>query len=120
MLRTFTCIVCPNGCEIQVELEGKEIQSITGHTCDKGKEYVTQELTAPKRSVTSSVTVTGGELPLASVRTDGTIPKERIFDAMTEIRKVSLTAPVKAGDVVIADVLGLGVDVIVTKSVEAV
>ena len=61
----------------------------------------------------------GGDLPLASVRLSGVIPKDRIFDVMAEIRKVEVTAPVHEGDVVIADVLGLGVDVIVTKDVEA-
>lgn len=46
------------------------------------------------------------------------IPKARIFDVMAEIRKQKLTAPVKAGEVVIENVLGLGSNVIVTKSVE--
>ncbi len=120
MLREFTCIVCPNGCEIQVEYTDKKIEKITGNLCEKGQDYVTQEMTAPRRSVTSSVVVHGGELPLASVRTNGTIPKERIFDAMAEIRKVSLNAPVTAGTVVIEDLLGTGCQVLVTKSVKAV
>ena len=30
MLREFTCIICPNGCEIQAELSGETIASITG------------------------------------------------------------------------------------------
>ncbi|MBQ0001740.1 MAG: DUF1667 domain-containing protein [Clostridiales bacterium] len=117
MTKDFTCIICPNGCEIRAELQDNKIISITGNTCDKGADYVTQELTAPKRTVTSSVTVLNGELPLASVRTSGPVPKERIFDVMAEIRKVSLTAPVEAGTVVISDVLGCGCDVIVTKAV---
>lgn len=117
MLREYTCIICPNGCEIQVNMNGQTIENITGNLCDKGKEYVTQELTAPKRTVTSSVSVKNGELPLASVRTSAPIPKERIFDAMKEIRRISLEAPVEAGQVVIADLLGYGCDVIITKTV---
>lgn len=117
MLKEFTCIICPNGCEIQVDVNGKEIGKIAGNLCEKGAEYVTQELTAPKRTVTSSVTVLGGELPLASVRTTAPIPKERIFDAMKEIRKVSVKAPVAAGDVVISNLLGFSCDVIVTKTI---
>lgn len=117
MLKEFTCIICPNGCEIQVDAEGQAIKSIFGNLCDKGKEYVTQELTAPKRTVTSSVTVLDGELPLASVRTTAPIPKERIFDAMQEIRKVTVTAPVYAGQVVLSDLLGYECNVIITKTV---
>ena len=119
MLREFTCIMCPQGCDITVELEDGAIASVTGNRCPKGAAYVTQEIENPMRNIASSVLVTGGELPLASVRLSGAIPKGRIFDVMAEIRGVTLRAPVHEGDVAIADVLGLGVDVIVTKDVEA-
>ena len=119
MLREFTCIMCPQGCDISVELEGKTIKGISGNKCPKGEAYVTQEIENPMRNIATSVLVNGGDLPLASVRLSGVIPKDRIFDVMAEIRKVEVPAPVHEGDVVIADVLGLGVDVIVTKDVEA-
>ena len=47
MKRTFTCIVCPNGCEIEAEYEGTQVLSVTGNLCPKGKSYVTQELVGP-------------------------------------------------------------------------
>ena len=108
MLREFTCIMCPQGCDIKVELEDGAIKSVTGNTCPKGEAYVTQEIQNPMRNIASSVLVTGGELPLASVRLSGVIPKDRIFDVMGKIREVVLAAPVHEGDVAIADVLGLG------------
>lgn len=117
MLREFTCIVCPNGCEIQAEIEDGKVLSVTGATCKRGEEYVNQEITAPKRTIASSVTVLSGTLPLASVRTDKAIPKEKIFDVMAEIKKVTVQAPVKTGQVVLADVLGTGSNVIITKDV---
>jgi Uncharacterized protein with conserved CXXC pairs len=117
MLREFTCIICPNGCEIQAQLENGVLTSMTGHTCPKGEAYVRQELTDPRRNIATSVRVQGGELPLASVRLTNPIPKDRIFDAMAEIRGISLKAPVEAGTVVIAQILGYESDVIVTKSV---
>jgi len=120
MLKEFTCIVCPNGCDIQVTLEEDgTIASITGAGCKGGVNYVKQELSDPRRTIASSVSVTGGELLLASVRLDRPVPKNRIFDVMAEIRKVSLTAPVHAGDIVIRNVLDLGSDVIATKDVAA-
>lgn len=122
MLRTFTCIMCPQGCDITAELgenQGKqEILSVRGNKCPKGKAYVTQEIIAPMRNIATSVLVTGGELPLASVRLTKPIPKDRIFDVMAEIRKVHLTAPVEEGEVVISNVLGLESDVILTRSVD--
>ena len=117
MLREYTCIICPNGCEIEAEIEGGEIRSIEGAACPKGADYVRQELTDPRRNIATSVLVRGGILPLASVRLTKAIPKDRIFDAMAEIKKVTLTAPVEAGTVVIENLMGFGSDVIVTKAV---
>ena len=118
MLRTFTCIMCPQGCEITAE--GSEAPySITGNKCKRGYEYVEQELVNPMRNIATSILVEGGEMPLASVRLSAPIPKAKIFDVMNEIRKVKRTAPVHEGEVVIENVLGLGSNVIVTRTVEA-
>ena len=118
MKRTFTCIVCPNGCEVEAEYEGTQVLSVAGNLCPKGKAYVTQELVDPRRTIATSVPVADGAMPLASVRLTRAIPKDRIFDVMDEINRQALTAPVKIGDVVVKDILGLGSDVIVTKNVE--
>ena len=118
MKRTFTCIVCPNGCEIEAEYEGTQVLSVTGNLCPKGKSYVTQELVDPRRTIATSVRVLNGTLPLASVRLTSPVPKDRIFDVMTDIYRQTLSAPVSIGDVVIRDILGLGSDVIVTKNIE--
>ncbi len=125
MNRTLTCIVCPNGCDLSVRYTTADdgtitVQEVTGNTCPRGEQYAQQELIAPMRTIASSCTVTGGELPVVSVRLNNPIPKARIFDVCSEIQKVRLEAPVHIGDVVIADVLGLGSDVIVTKNVEKV
>ena len=112
MLKEFTCIICPNGCEIEAEIADGKILSLEGAACPKGEAYVRQELTDPQRNIATSVLVRGGVLPLASV------PKARIFDVMEEIRKITVDAPVKAGTVLVKGVLGYDSDVIVTKSVE--
>ena len=36
MKKQFTCIVCPNGCEIEAEVENGQVISVTGHTCPRG------------------------------------------------------------------------------------
>lgn len=117
MTREFTCIICPNGCDITAEYEGTQVAKITGATCPKGEDYVRQELTDPQRNIATSVPVEGGELPLTSVRLNRPIPKARIFPVMEAIRTVKLQAPVAIGQVALADVCGLGADVIVTKNV---
>lgn len=126
MTREFTCIMCPNGCVIDVEYEPAAsaedvpvIGTIQGNLCPRGVDYVRQELIDPRRTISTSILVEGGELPLVSVRLTSPIPKNRIMDAMAEIRRYKVTAPVKAGTVVIHNLFGLGSDVIVTKTVEA-
>ena len=52
-----------------------------------------------------------------SVRTRGDVPKERVLDVARALCRVHLMAPVHAGDVVIPNVLGTGVDVVATRSV---
>lgn len=119
MMREYTCIICPNGCGIEAEIEGKEIRSLTGALCKRGMEYVRQELTDPRRTIATSVLVDGGELPLASVRLTDPIPKNMIFEAMEEIKKLRVEAPVKAGTILLSDILGTGSHVVVTKNVPA-
>ena len=119
MKRTFTCIVCPNGCEIDTEYEGTNVISVSGNLCPKGRSYVVQELTDPRRTIASSIRITGGELPLASVRLTQSVPKDRIFDVMNAINQVECPAPVSIGQVILPNVLGLGSDVIITKNVKA-
>lgn len=53
------------------------------------------------------------------MKTNGDIPKGKIYDIMDELTKVTAKAPVNVGDVVIKDVLGLGVDIVATKKVTA-
>ena len=117
MKRTFTCTVCPNGCEIEAEYEGAQVRAVTGNLCPRGRDYVTQELVDPRRTIASSVRVADGSMPLASVRLTAPIPKDRIFDAMAQINAQTLDAPVAIGDVVISRLLGLDCDVIVTRNV---
>ena len=117
--RELTCIGCPMGCQITVELEGTEILSVKGNTCAIGDKYARNEVIHPERTVTSTVVVDGGDKPRCSVKTAGNIPKDKIFQCMDEINKVRAQAPLKIGDVVIKDVCGTGVDVIVTKNCES-
>ncbi|HWQ78349.1 MAG TPA: DUF1667 domain-containing protein [Anaerovoracaceae bacterium] len=106
-VKTITCILCPNGCEITYDL--------TGGMCEKGPGYVKNEILNPKRTLTSSVRVTGGAISLASVKTTGFIPKEKLRDAMELISALAVEAPVKPGQVIRKDFIEEGVDLVATK-----
>lgn len=93
------------------------VDSVSGAKCKRGIDYANQEILDPKRNIASSVKVNGGELPLVSVRLTGLIPKNRIFDAIEEIKKLEVDAPVKVGQILINNVFGLRVDLIATKNI---
>ena len=54
---------------------------------------------------------------MLSVKSASELPKERIFEFMDIINKTSVTAPVKTGDVIVADIGGTGIDIVATKSI---
>lgn len=113
--REFVCIGCPLGCNVTVETEGSEIRSIVGNTCPRGADYVTKELTDPRRIVTSLVRVKGGELPVVSVKTEADIPKDKIKECIEVLKDIELQAPVRMGETVAEDVCGTGVRVVATR-----
>ena len=77
--RNLTCIGCPMGCALEVEMNGEEVVSVTGNTCKKGAEYAAKEVKDPTRIVTSTVRVKDGSMPVVSVKTAKDIPKGKIF-----------------------------------------
>ncbi|MDO4552841.1 MAG: DUF1667 domain-containing protein [Bacillota bacterium] len=119
-----TCILCPNGCAVTVSsrqdpLSGAWLPTaVSGNLCGRGEAYAKQELTAPRRTLTSSVAVDGGALPLASVRLTKAVPRERLPEIMEEIRRMRVSAPVRMGQTLAENVRGLGADLICTRNVE--
>lgn len=117
MKKQITCIGCPLGCAITVTMDQGSITEITGYSCTRGDKYARKEVTAPTRIVTSIVKVKGGDLQMLSVKTAADIPKEKIFDCMEAINTITVTAPIKIGDIILKNVCATGVDIVATKDV---
>ena len=107
------------GCALTVEVKDDGSVTVNGNTCPRGEQYGIKEVTAPSRTVTSTVRVTGGDIARVSVKTASDIPKEKITDVMKDIHAASVKAPVSIGDVIVKNAAGTGVDVIATKNVAA-
>ncbi|MEA4896120.1 MAG: DUF1667 domain-containing protein [Oscillospiraceae bacterium] len=118
--KELTCIGCPMGCLVTIELEDGAIGEITGNSCPHGREYAVKELTHPERTLTSTVPVDGGKLCMVPVKTAGDIPKDKIFEAMAQVHALRLKAPVEAGKVVLKDIAGTGISLITTRAVGSV
>ena len=115
MTRDMTCIICPRGCALKVEINGDNI-TVTGNSCPKGRQYAIDECTNPTRTVTSSVRVENREDTMVSVKTASLVPKDKIFEVMRLIRAKSVCAPVGIGDIIIKDVFGT--NIVATKNIE--
>ena len=119
MIRELTCIVCPKGCQLKVELDGKKVVNVEGYTCKRGLDYAQKELTRPERTVTSTVRVAGAQAKVVSVRTATDVPKDAIFTVMEAVNAILAQAPIAIGDVLCENIAGTGVALIATKAVKA-
>jgi CxxC motif-containing protein len=113
-MRELICITCPRGCHLQVDEEHG--CAVTGNACPRGEAYGKAELLHPVRVVTSTVRIQGAAIPRLPVKTDRPLPKEKMFACMDLINTITARAPVEAGDVLAAHILGTDVNLIATKS----
>lgn len=117
MTKNLTCIECPQSCSLRAEIENRRVVRVEGGKCPKGKDYAVSEIENPGRILTSTVLGEGLALKMIPVRTDRPIPKDRVLEAAVEIRKIKLKRPVKIGEIIFADLLGLGVNLIASRSI---
>ncbi len=113
--KDIRCIVCPTGCLVHVENVNGEL-IIEGHSCKRGEEYAREEFIAPKRILTTTMRVENGFLPLIPVRSNFPLPKEKLKETLKEIAKTVVKAPIKMGDILIQNVVGLDVDIIASRN----
>ena len=114
---TFTCIICPIGCKLRALVKDNNIISVEGNRCPRGTVYAQNEIN-PKRTLITVIKVKGGNLPVVSVKSSEPIPKSLIPKAMKALSEVTVQAPIKVGDIVIQNLLDLGVNIVATRNVE--
>lgn len=110
----LTCIVCPRGCHLVVD----DNLNVTGNSCPRGAVYGKQEVSHPVRTLTSTVKIEGSRfLDVCPVKTDTTIPKEKLFEAMAEVNKVTAHTPIHIGDVLIPHIAGTDANLVSTREI---
>jgi CxxC motif-containing protein len=117
MIKTITCIECPVGCALSVDIENCRVIKVSGNKCPKGEPYAASEVENPLRILTSAVLSRNLPLKMVPVRTDKPIPKSRIMEAMAEVKKIKVNKSLKVGETVAANFLGLDVNLIATRDV---
>ncbi len=141
-MRALTCIVCPIGCALTVEETVDGGLNVTGNRCPRGAVYAQEEIIAPKRVVTATIRLgppgvcrdegdNGDRAQSNRMRRHGMCdprrlpvksslpcPKERINELLADIYATKIDAPVKRGDLVIADWKGSGIDVVAVRALD--
>ena len=116
--KTMTCIQCPRGCRLSVEVEAGVVGLVRGNGCELGPSWAKQEIEDPVRTLTTSVRVLRGREDLVSVRTDGAIPRRLLAEALSVAKELRIEAPVVLGRIVAENLAGTGVALIATRAVE--
>lgn len=118
MKKEITCIECPKGCKLSVYKDADGQYQVEGNLCVRGVKYAHDELIDPRRILTSVVKAQGLEEQMVPVRTSEAIPKDKLLDAMEEIKKIRLSRSVKCGDHIVKNFLDMeNVNLIATRSV---
>lgn len=112
-MRELTCIVCPNGCSLQIN-QDVDPWSIVGNLCPRGIQFAWKELTNPTRTVCSTVRTSFAAARRLPVRTRGEVPLVRVQSVMSEISHLVVDRAVQTGDTLIENVAGTGAAVIAT------
>ena len=117
--KKLTCICCPLGCSIEADMQGGSVVAVRGNGCPNGEKYAHTELTAPVRTLTSTVALVNSKsgMRLAPVRSSEPIPTDKLFDCMKEIANLSVSAPVRIGDTVLQNAAGTGISIIITRDI---
>lgn len=116
---SMICVSCPVGCDLKVQVRGKEVVSVEGHSCPRGADFARAEVANPTRVFATTVRVAGGKLPVCPVRSRQAVPKERLDDISREVARLTVPAPVAIGQVIVADVCGTGIDIVATRDLAA-
>ena len=107
------CIKCTFGCNLTAtKVKGEVV--VKGNRCPMGAIYAKEELTCPKRTVTSVVNTNVG---MRSVKTDKDVDIRKIDEVLAAIAKVKVKNP-KYHDIIIKGVAGTDANVIITSSTD--
>ncbi len=112
---TYTCIVCPVSCAVEVSRDGDGYKT-RGNQCRRGERYAIAEHTAPVRMVTTTVVIENAALPRLPVISEQEVPKAKLRECLQALYRITVEAPVSCGDVVLEDICGTGVNILAART----
>lgn len=116
------CIVCPVGCRLTITEDSNSDSGykVEGNNCPRGEKYGIKEVTNPTRVLTTTAKIKGAYYDRIPVISNDGIPKDKLFQCMEIINNSNVLAPISAKDVIVENILGTGVDIIASRSMERI
>lgn len=117
---SYLCIGCPLGCRLEVDeaVDGHVVE-VRGFSCKRGKEYALQEHMAPQRMVTTTIAIDGARYARLPVRTDHAVPKDLVIELCRFLQRVAVVAPIQRGEIIVPNAMGLGVNIVASRTMAA-
>ncbi|MFP4377508.1 MAG: DUF1667 domain-containing protein [Spirochaetales bacterium] len=112
-----TCIVCPIGCRLHIEVKDDGTLDVSGNRCKRGEAYAREEYEDPRRIVTATCAIDGGTVLRMPVRSSGGVPVDRLTAFINEVYQLRLDAPVSRGETIATNVADTGVNLIATATI---
>ena len=112
-MKDLICIMCPKGCHLKVDDEF----NVTGNACPRGATYGKQEIIDPRRYLTSTVKLVSKTYRRLPVISNGDLPKNKVAEVIKYLDTIEVKAPINVKDIIVKDVLGLGVDIVATRTI---
>jgi len=97
--------------------EGK-ILFLEGNNCKRGIKFAQAELKNPLRLLTTTVGIDSKKVRRLAVRSDVPVPKDKVAGMIRIARQKKVEAPVKMGQIIVADILKTGASIIASSTVE--
>lgn len=101
---------------MEVTSDGDKLISCTNNFCKRGEIYAKTEIAAPVRVLTTTVATNFRHIPRLPVKTSAPIPKDKIFEAMKQIKNVFVDKDIAVGEVLISNFIEKGVDLVSCKT----
>jgi CxxC motif-containing protein len=115
--KEIICIGCPMGCHVMLTIDsGENITGLSGNQCKEGRRHAMAEWQHPERVLTATVLTEGSSRQLLPVRTDRPVPKDQQKQIMRATAQIKVKPPVKVGQVIMANILSTGTNLIATGS----
>lgn len=117
--KEFTCICCPMGCDLKVTIDGKNI-TVVGNSCKRGENFGKEEVTEPKRMITTTIACKGknNNLILLPVISTNTVPRTKFLEVIHKLQKTVVKSPIRMGDIIVENIMNTGVNIIASKTIE--